>query len=65
VSAPDRIDHDESGELDDVVLNDVSMFRLERMDSGNIWIKCYRDGKPDVVFRLRSARKILGSYEYE
>jgi hypothetical protein len=61
----DRIDYDERGDLDDVVVNDVRMFRMERMDSGHFWLRCYRDGKPDVVFALHSTRKIVGSHEVE
>jgi|HubBroStandDraft_1064217.scaffolds.fasta_scaffold61390_4 hypothetical protein len=61
----DRIDYDQSGDLDDVVLNDVSVFRMERMDNGLIWIRCYRVGKPDVVFWLGSQSKITGRHEYD
>jgi hypothetical protein len=65
MSSPDRIDYNDRGELDDIVVNDVSMFRMERMDSGKFWIRCYRDGKPDVVFWLGSTRKIVGHHEVE
>lgn len=63
--APDRIDYDKRSDLDDIVVNDVTVFRMERMDSGVFWLRCYRDGKPDVVFWLRSARKISGRHEFE
>lgn len=63
-SAPDRIDISSLG-VDDVVLSDVAMFRLERMDTGAFWIKCYRDGKSDVAFWLRSTRKIDIHHEIE
>jgi hypothetical protein len=62
---PDRIDYNARGDLDDIVVNDVAMFRMERMDSGVFWIRCYRDGKPDVIFWLRSERKITGSHSFE
>lgn len=65
MSSPDRIDYDEDGKLDDVVINDVSMFRMERMDDGLFWIRCYRDGKPDVVFYLSARGKITGRVEYD
>ena len=61
----DRIDYDANGDLDDIVVNDVSMFRMERMDDGAFWLRCYRTGKPDVVFRLNSATKIVGQHELE
>jgi hypothetical protein len=63
--APDRIGYTEKGDLDDIVVTDVTMFRMERMNSGSFWIKCYRDGKPDVAFWLNSARKITGYHEIE
>lgn len=30
--------------MDDVVVNDVSMFRAEMMDDRNLWLCCYLDG---------------------
>lgn len=62
--SPDRIDY-EGGDLDDIVLNDVSMFRMERMDDGLFWIRCYREGKPDVVFHLSAPGKIAGTHEFD
>lgn len=65
---PDRIDYDERGDLDDIVVHDVATFRMERMermDTGQFWIRCYRDGKPDVVFNLSSSRKITGNHHLE
>lgn len=38
----ERWDNDDSGELDDVVVPDVSCFRLERMNTGQWWIGLYR-----------------------
>jgi hypothetical protein len=63
--APDRIDYTEKGDLDDIVINDVTMFRMERMNGGSFWIRCYRDGKPDVVFWMNSTRKISGHHKIE
>lgn len=63
--SPDRIDYDEQGDLDDIVVNHVVMFRMERMDSGEFWIKCYLNGKPDVVFNLNSSSKISGNHYFE
>ena len=40
-----RIDLDSSGGIDDVVLRDVDLFRLERMTSDTVWVKVYlKDG---------------------
>jgi hypothetical protein len=64
-NAPDRIDYDERKNLDDVVVNDVSMFRMEWMDDGCVWIKCYCEGKPDVVFWLNSKKRITGRHEFD
>ena len=61
----DRIDYDEKKNLDDVAISDVTLFRMEWMASGSVWIKCYREGKPDVVFWLNSSRKITGQHDYE
>lgn len=62
----DRFDYTESGNLDDVVINDVSMFRLEYMDSGHVWIRCYREGKgKDVVINLQSSTPIKAEHEVE
>jgi hypothetical protein len=62
---PDRIDYNKRGGLDDIVVTNVAMFRMERMDSGVFWIRCYCDGKPDVIFWLNSERKIVGSHSFE
>ena len=62
---PDRIDYDATGDLDDILIESVSMFRMERMDDGCFWIRCYCEGKPDAVFWLNSERKIVGSHELD
>lgn len=58
-----RVDYDDDGNLDDVVLMNVKMFRLERMTKRRIWIACYREGLPEVVIRLNSRSKITGSVD--
>jgi hypothetical protein len=58
----DRIDYDDAGNLDDVAIENVWMFRLEYMDDNRIWIRLYRDNKPDLVFYLEVAGKIAGSH---
>lgn len=65
MASPDRVDYDKRGDLDDIVVTDVSMFRMERMDSGQFWIRCYCNGKPDVVFNLSSSRKITGHHHFD
>lgn len=62
----DRVDY-AKGNLDDVVIENVTMFRLEYMDSNSVWIRLYRDdpGKRDVVIRLNAKGKIKGIFEYD
>ena len=57
-SAPNRIDYDDRGNLDDVALGGVEMFRLEYMDARTIWIAVIRKDGTEDVFWLRSKRKI-------
>lgn len=56
----ERIDLDEAGNLDDVAVSDVSMFRLEFMSERGIWIRLYRDGRPDLVIDLQADAAIRG-----
>ena len=58
----DRIDYDDAGNLDDVAIENVRMFRLEYMDDNRIWIRLYRDNKSDLVFHLEAAGKIAGTH---
>ena len=64
-AAPDRIDLDRNGNLDDVVLSNVETFRLEYMNNRSIWIRCYRRGADDVVIWLNSHKKIEGRHDLE
>ena len=41
---------DEAGELDDVVVKDVEMFRAEMMDDRTLWMCCYLAGHERVNF---------------
>jgi hypothetical protein len=51
-----RPDHE--GFLDDVVVLDVKMFRLERMDTNSWWACCYLDGFDERVdFWFHANRK--------
>ena len=40
----------------------LKTFRLEYMDDNVVWIRLYRDGKPDLVFNLSAAEKITGTH---
>lgn len=68
MSAPDpaaadrieRIDLDEAGNLDDVAVSDVAMFRLEFMSETGVWIRLYRSGRPDLVISLQADSAIRG-----
>jgi hypothetical protein len=62
---PDRIDYGEDKNLDDVVVENVTTFRMEWMDDNCVWLRCYRDGKPDVVFWLNARGRISGRHEYD
>ena len=38
--------------LDDVVVKDVAMFRMERMDNDYVWLACYLTDGQDIHFDL-------------
>lgn len=62
----DRIDYTKAGDLDDIVIGDVELFRMERMDDHWFWLRCYRENEPDVVFHLSAHDgKIKGNHEYD
>ncbi len=61
---PDRFDY-ANGNLDDVVVENVDMFRLEYMSPNHIWLKCYRKDKPDIRFSLTARGKITGVHEVD
>lgn len=53
--------HDSRG-LDDVVVKDVAMFRMERMGGSYVWLACYlRDGQ-EIVFDLHADKRGLVTY---
>lgn len=45
---------DHRGDLDDVVVKDVEMFRAEMMDRGRLWMCCYLEGHDRVNFWVRA-----------
>ena len=53
------------GNLDDVAIEGVTMFRLEYMDSNSVWIRLYRNDRRDVVIKLGARGKITGIAEYD
>jgi hypothetical protein len=60
-----RIDLDDAGRLDDVAISDVSMFRLERMDTGTWWVAVYYEDGGRDTFCLHSKKKIDAHHEDE
>lgn len=38
--------------LDDIVVKDVAMFRMERMDEDYVWLACYLTDGQEIVFDL-------------
>jgi len=61
----DRIDRDDKGNLDDVVIENVAMFRMEWMSDNQVWIRLYKGesgrSDDDVVFWLTVEKgKLIG-----
>jgi hypothetical protein len=38
--------------LDDIVVKDVQMFRMERMDEDHVWLACYLTDGQQIAFNL-------------
>ncbi|EFL88346.1 hypothetical protein [Ahrensia sp. R2A130] len=51
-----RVDNDSDGNLDDVAIGPVKMFRLERMDHGSWWLALYHENGEEDVFWLTTKR---------
>jgi hypothetical protein len=63
---PAELRNDERGQLDDVVIHDVKLFRLERMDKAKWWMRCYMHEGDDYVFHIEtSGREITITAELE
>ena len=43
---------DDDGSVDDVVIRDVSMFRLERLGDHLWWMRCHLDGDDYIEFNI-------------
>lgn len=76
LAGDERIDLDEGGALDDVVIKNVETFRMERMSAGRFWIRLYRKDGKDIVFWLSASEnnepqprddqyRIDGAFEYD
>jgi len=62
----ERITYDDKDEkeLDEVVMKNVNMVHIERMDDGRIWIALYSGDERLVVnYYTKRNRKILGHAE--
>lgn len=46
--ARERWDPDENGQLDDIVLPAVKLFRMERMDNDHWWIGLYTEDERQI-----------------
>lgn len=71
-----RPESDTDDQLDDVVVRDVSMFRMERMDKNRWWLCCYLEGSDERIdfeiigHRQRGVQAFVtnfppGPHEYE
>lgn len=45
--------------LDDVVVKDVAMFRMERMDDDCVWLACYLTDGQEIVFDMWRVGKTI------
>lgn len=73
----DFIVYDSNGDLDDIALSDVTLFRMERMSTNTFWLRVYRKNGRDVVFWLGAEPntnphprdpvpyKIVGNYDLD
>src|SRR3990167_7665375 len=63
VQPPKQIDEwrlDEKGRLDDIVVHDVTTFRLERMSKDQWWIGLYKaDGTRQAIMIYRKGKKVV------
>ncbi len=49
--------------LDDIVVKDVEMFRMERMDDDYVWLACYLKNGQEIIFDLHIERPGVITYE--
>jgi hypothetical protein len=55
----DYILRDDDDIIDDMAIEDVSLFRLEVLGDNQIWLKlCFTDGRQDIEINLSARGKI-------
>jgi hypothetical protein len=68
MTGKNRIDY-ERGQIDDVAIDGVTLFRMEAMDDRTMWIRLYRKGGKDVVFWLGAVNdkklKLTASHNFD
>lgn len=70
-SGMERIDNNLDDDLDDIVINNISMFRMERMSDTCFWVRLHRKRGDDIVFFLNaipepdSKVKIQGDWHFD
>lgn len=57
--------YDDAGNLDDVAVSNVEMFRLEYMDRNRVWLCCYKPDGTRVSFWLSARGSINGHHEWD
>jgi hypothetical protein len=58
--------HYADGDLNDVAMSEVELFRMERIADGAFWITLYRAGDKEIVFSLTAVEnKIVGKHEQD
>jgi hypothetical protein len=63
MSKVERIDYT-NGDLDNVAVSEVELFRMERIADGSFWITLYRAGDNEIAFSLNAVEnKIVGKQE--
>jgi hypothetical protein len=63
MSKVERI-HYAGGDLNDVAMSEVELFRMERIADGMFWITLYRAGDKEIVFSLTAVEnKVVGKQE--
>jgi hypothetical protein len=65
MSKVERI-HCANGDIDDVAVSDVELFRMERIADGLFWITLYRAGDKEIVFSFNAVEnKIIAKHEQD
>jgi len=57
--------YDDAGNLDDVAVSHVDIFRLEYMDQNRVWLCCYKPDGSRVSFWLSARGKITGLHMWD